>query len=143
MLAVIDNNVWISALINPSGFPARVLDALIAGKFIHATSTALTRELEGVLGRPKFALKYGISAEAVRALLVVIGFRATFVDIPGTLAICRDANDNMVLETAVAARAQAIVTRDDDLKGDPVVAAFAATHGIELLTVQRFLDLFA
>ena len=47
------------------------------------------------------------------------------------------------VETAVAAQAHAIVTRDDDLKGDPLVAAYAQQHGIQLLTVQRLVDMLA
>ena len=45
------------------------------------------------------------------------------------------------LVAAVGGEAKYIVTRDDDLKGDPEVVKAMAEHGIEILTVQRFLDL--
>jgi hypothetical protein len=33
MLVVVDTNVWVSALLNPRGFPARLLRAFLEGQF--------------------------------------------------------------------------------------------------------------
>ena len=38
--------------------------------------------------------------------------------VAGRIAVCRDSDDNFILEAAVAGKANFIVTRDDDLKGD-------------------------
>ena len=143
MLAVIDTNIWISALISPNGYSARVISLFLADRFEVAFSRPLLQELVVVARRPRLVLRHALTAATTDRLLDSIRLTATFVDITGTLSICRDPKDNMVLETAVAAQAQAIVTRDDDLKGDPFVAAYAEQHGIQLLTVQRFVDLMA
>jgi putative PIN family toxin of toxin-antitoxin system len=134
--------VWISALLAPGGWSWRVARLLRDGAFRVATSRPLIDELTEVLSRQRLVTKYAVTHERRDQLIELIGGDAIFVDIPGSLAVCRDPKDNMVLETAVAAGAEIIVTRDDDLKGDPAVAAFADEHDIQLLTVQRFVDFF-
>jgi uncharacterized protein len=52
---VLDCNVFISALLSPSGSPAQVLDRWANGDFEVIVSPLLLAELERVLGRPKFA----------------------------------------------------------------------------------------
>lgn len=49
----------------------------------------------------------------------------------------------MVIETAVNGHADLLVSRDDDLKRAPEVAATLAQHGIRVVSVQRFLDALA
>lgn len=60
--AVVDTNVWVSALINPSGAPAEVLTAYRAGAFTLVTSEEMLAEVGEVLARPRIARKYGIEA---------------------------------------------------------------------------------
>lgn len=67
--------------------------------------------------------------------------QSEFISITGDLRLCRDPDDDMVLETAVTGRARYVMTRDDDLKADSELAARLAEHGIEVLTVRRFLAL--
>ena len=49
--AVVDTNVWVSALLSPAGRPARVLEALEAGEFVLVTSEPLLADI-AVVGRP-------------------------------------------------------------------------------------------
>jgi putative PIN family toxin of toxin-antitoxin system len=58
---VVDTNVWVSALLNPAGYPARVLAALRARRFILVVSQAMLDELRDVLLRPRLTRKYGIT----------------------------------------------------------------------------------
>jgi putative PIN family toxin of toxin-antitoxin system len=53
MLVVVDTNVWVSALLNPSGFPARLLRAFLEGQFTPVISRELIQELADVLSRPR------------------------------------------------------------------------------------------
>ena len=46
----------------------------------------------------------------------------------------------MVIETAINGDADVLVSRDDDLKRAPEVAAVLAEHGVRVLTVQRSLN---
>lgn len=57
--------------------------------------------------------------------------------------MCRDPDDNHVLETALAGNVTYLVTRDDDIKQDPLVRQFLKTHGIHVVTVSRMLHILA
>jgi len=48
-VVLIDTNVWVSALINPHGHPAKVKDAWLDGRFEVVTSLPLLAELAEVL----------------------------------------------------------------------------------------------
>lgn len=52
--AVLDPDVFVSALINPSGTPAKLAAAAAAGEFEPIVSPALLAELDRVLRRGKF-----------------------------------------------------------------------------------------
>jgi putative PIN family toxin of toxin-antitoxin system len=47
-LVVVDTNVWVSAFLNRKGYPSRVKDAWINGKFEVVMSAALLREISEV-----------------------------------------------------------------------------------------------
>ncbi len=49
---------------------------------------------------------------------------------------CRDIDDDVGCGTAVAAGAQYLATRDDDLKRDPRLMQALGTLGVEVLTVS-------
>lgn len=52
--AVLDPGVLVSALISPSGPPAKLVAQAVAGEFELIVSAALLAELDGVLRREKF-----------------------------------------------------------------------------------------
>ncbi len=52
---VVDNNIWVSAILTGSGNPGRVLDAFLVGRFTIVTSEPLLAELADVLQRPRIA----------------------------------------------------------------------------------------
>ncbi len=64
MRVVIDSNVWISAVINHYGTPARVVEAVTAGDIVAVVTQHLLDELTVVLIRPKFR-RWVSAADAV------------------------------------------------------------------------------
>lgn len=143
MRVVVDTNVWVSALLNQAGPPARVLAALEARRFTLLASEPLLAELAEVLARPRIARKYGITPEDVDELALLLRRRAEIVPVVGEVKLCRDPDDDVVIETAVRGRADLLVTRDQDLKGAPEVADVLATVGIAVVSVRQFLALLA
>jgi putative PIN family toxin of toxin-antitoxin system len=139
MRVVVDTNVWISALINPKGRPAEIIDAFANGHFSVVSSNELLAELKDVLQRPRMRSKYGIGQPEIEALDQLIRSLADVVDIPGTLRLCRDPDDDAVIETAVVGLAQYVVSRDEDLMRVPELAEALSVAGIEFVTVQTFL----
>lgn len=63
MRVVIDTNIWISALLNPSGEPARLVAAFMKGEFELVVCEPLVKEIAEVLRRPRIAKKYQLNDE--------------------------------------------------------------------------------
>ncbi|GJF18024.1 hypothetical protein NGTWS1803_36590 [Mycolicibacterium cyprinidarum] len=110
---VIDPNVWVSAVINPYGTPARVVEAVADGVITAVVTQHLLDELAAVLIRPKFRRWISI-ADAV-AFVESLGGNADLRDDPGPPKVrVRDPNDDYLVALAEAAGAT-IVTGDGDL----------------------------
>ncbi len=109
---VLDTNVLISAFLSAGGKPAASLDwTLTYAKLL--TAAELLDELETRLERPRLA-KY--STESHRKEFVAqIRQVAVLVPVVGTIKVCRDPDDDVVLEVAVSGQTDCIVTGDKDL----------------------------
>jgi putative PIN family toxin of toxin-antitoxin system len=138
---LVDTNVWVSALLNPHGFPARVLAALKAGRFQPVLSEPLLDELLDVLSRPRLVTKYRLTAHDIAELATLLEEKAVRVAPHGTLRLCRDPRDDVVLETAVLGGATYAVSRDDDLKRDLDLLEQMQTRGVAVVSVRQFLGL--
>jgi predicted nucleic acid-binding protein len=57
--AVIDTNIWISALLNPFGYPARIRKSFEKGVFQVVVSEPILEELADVINRPLPSSKSG------------------------------------------------------------------------------------
>lgn len=131
MKIVIDTNVWVSALHFTGGKSSP------AGALKKAQTTdviAICDEIEDEIARILIE-KFCWNAASVRTRLAELLIGSIKVSISGTLAVCRDPNDDMVLECAVLARAEAIVSGDKDL------LVLGAYEGINILTPAEYLSL--
>lgn len=141
VVALIDTNVWVSALLNPAGYPARVVGAWRTGQYTVVSAPGLLDELADVLARPRLRKKYDLGAEQITAYLSLVYERAVLVQPQGQLQLCRDPDDDLVLETAILGQARYLVSRDDDLKGDTDLVTQMRLQGCEVVSVQRFLTI--
>lgn len=137
--SVIDTNIWISSLINPFGFPAKIRKSFEKGAFKASISTPMLEELSEVLNRPRIKTKYKISDNDIKELLILIEERTEPVLLTGNVNICRDKDDNFVLETAIKGKVEFLVTRDDDIKSDKNVSLFLRKYGVSVVTIAKFL----
>jgi putative PIN family toxin of toxin-antitoxin system len=132
VLVVLDSSVFVAALRSRRGASFRVLTLLRSGRFEIAVSVPLVLEYEGVLRR--HARELGLRARDATDIvdyLCSIGHRQEihFLWRP-TLS---DPRDEFVLELAVAARCDAIVTHNlRDFSG-------AQPFGIRVVTPATFL----
>ena len=111
MKIVCDTNVLVSGFLF-GGHPRRILDMASRGSVTNVTSPALLREVEDVLHRPKF----GLQPRQVSQIVAL--FRDTFEFVVPTRRISVVAagpTDNAVLEAAVTAAADVIVSGDKHL----------------------------
>lgn len=100
-------------------------------------------EVAEVLSRPRFVERYGVTDADITELVALLRERGQAVLVSGTIRICRDPDDDVVLETAQNGGADALVTRDDDLKSDWDLIQLLATQGTQVLSVRRFLAALA
>ena len=129
MRAVLDTNVVVSALLW-GGTPELILQRARAGELQLATSPALIAELAGILNRRKFAAKLAQSNSSPAEVVALYTQLAHTIeaDAPAPSAL-RDPDDAAVLACALAARADCIVSGDDDLltlgsyQGIPILSA--------------------
>lgn len=134
---VIDTNTWISALIW-TGHPKQLVTQSLQGHFRAVTSAELMAEFRRVLGYPriqKAMLKRNLDPQD---LATQFGLFNDLVDAPALATpVCRDPDDDAVLACAVAAKAQLIVSGDDDLavlqsfEGIPILRAAPALQWLE------------
>lgn len=108
---VLDTNVWLDLLVFRDPGVAPLLDALRTGRACAVTSAATRAELGRVLAYPALALDGASRAAAMdHALALSSCFDAPPPARP--LPRCSDPDDQVFIELAVAAAAQALLSRD-------------------------------
>lgn len=104
----------VAAFRSDSGASRQVLEAAWARRFNLLLSVPLMLEYESVLTRPEHLAASGASREDVWAVLDELASVAKRVELLiRTRPLLSDPNDEMVLETAINGRADAIVTFND------------------------------
>lgn len=135
--AVVDTNLFISALILPKSKPGQLITAWKRDLFALATSVPMLVELEEVLKRPKYEERYGITPTMRRTLIRGIKHRSIVVPKLTLPSIpIRDQKDAMVLATALDTRADYLVTGDNDLL---VLSNKPQSRLLQIVTVNEFL----
>ncbi|HEX5711832.1 MAG TPA: putative toxin-antitoxin system toxin component, PIN family [Solirubrobacterales bacterium] len=112
--AVLDTNVFVSALVTPKGISAKVIEQMQTGEVEAIVSPGLLAELESVLRREKFRRYF--DSEAVEAFLEMLRVEATLVPDPSTPAPLRsvDPKDDFLLALASSQKSH-LVSGDSDL----------------------------
>lgn len=138
---LVDTNVWISAFINASGAPSQVIAAFLADRFTPIVSDALLDEIREVLDRPRIRRRWQLRSADVESVLILLDDRAIHVIPTGNVHVCRDPDDDILLETALIGSARYYVSRDDDVKRDRELMALLGDRGVEVLSVAQFLTI--
>ena len=103
---VIDTNVIISAVLNPNGIPAKIMEHVFSGEFEPIITHAIIDEYSSVLNYKKF----GFSEKVV---LQMLNFFNQFLLAlpPATLSVkCADPDDIKFLAAAIAGKANFLIT---------------------------------
>ena len=126
---VLDTNVYISALAR-GGLPFDIFLAATRGEFNLFISDSILEELERVLLQ-----KFKWAPDRLQQALAIVHLYAQLVLPKEKLTVIEeDDSDNRILECAVAAEAQVIVTGDSDLLD------LGAFREITILTPREFWD---
>ena len=127
MRALLDSSVLVAAFISRAGTCASLLEDIL-NDHEWVISNFILEELSRKL-RDKFKYPEGEIAEIREAAMIAAEF-VTPEEIPGDA--CRDPNDLPILGTALAGRAEVIITGDKDL------LALQAFRGIPILRPGEF-----
>jgi len=101
---VVDTNVYISALVF-GGVPQRVLELISSHGLPLYISPSIMEEVSGIL-----SAKFGWTKEDLELFLPPSWDRCIIIKPTLRLKVCADPDDNHVLECAVAAEAEFLVT---------------------------------
>ena len=139
LVALLDTNVWVSAFLKPTGPPGQVITRWRRDDFSVVTSLSQLAEIAEVLTRPRLTLRFKYPPGEVETFVRLIAARASVVQTPGELKICRDPDDNEILEAAILGQTQYLVTRDDDLKRDLDLIKALRRCRVRVVSVRQFL----
>ncbi len=129
---LLDTNIYISAILF-GGKPRKILEDLISEKMIGYVSDSILEEIELTLQKPKF----GLSQDFISAVVIEID-SITIKTKPSTLknySGLRDRDDYHILEAAISASVDYLITGDKDL------LILERVGAIEILSPETFLKL--
>lgn len=133
--AVLDANVYVSALLQPNGPPGQIVERFLAeGAFEMILSPAIVEEVLHALAYPKVrkAIRGTIQPEPWFEDLAVL---ADLVEGDTAVSgVCTDRDDDKYLAAAVEGRADFVVT------GDHSFLAIETYENIRIVTPRAFLE---
>src|SRR4051812_35191970 len=113
--AVLDSSVLISAFITPQGTSGKLLDAAERGVFdLYLSREILTETAGKLIGKTKLQARYGYTRDTVMLFCDGLAASATLVtDLPDLSgAVPNDPKDDVIVASAVAAKADYLVAGD-------------------------------
>ena len=129
MKVVFDTNILVSAVVFPGGRADEALRRIVEERDELFLSNAILGELLGVLAK-----KFARDAETLSRLALFLAGVATIVRPGRRLKVLRDAADNRILECAITARAEIIVT------GDRELLRLRDYRGVRIITLRDYLE---
>jgi len=136
MKAVLDANLFVSAVLTSGGKPAQVLDAWRADRFELVIGEDIIEEVREVLSRPQIRERHQWSEEELGRFLGDLRELAFITS--GKLdveAITDDPDGNMYLACAIAGGADYIIS------GDRHLLKLGTFEGIKIVTPAQFLEI--
>jgi putative PIN family toxin of toxin-antitoxin system len=131
---VLDTNVVASAILW-GGTPRVLLQAAREKRVELFSSTAMLAELTDILGRRKFARKIAASQLTIDQLVDGYAQLAALVRPVATPRIAPDPDDDVVIGTALAAKADLIVT------GDKPLLTVSEHQGVRIVSVAQAIEI--
>jgi len=133
---VIDANLFVSAILTPTGKPAKILDLVLDKKIKLAISFSILGEIREVLLYPHLKKLHGLGEKEIEQKLNRIIKFASFT--PGDIkltVIKADPSDNKYLECAVEGEVDYLISGDRHLKD------LGSYSGIKIISPANFLEL--
>jgi uncharacterized protein len=115
--AVFDCNIFVQALLNPSGVAARCLDMVRNHKVKLFVSKDTIAEVRDVILRPNILARLpDATSEQIEAFISnILEISVLEKNVPQKFKFERDPKDEIIINLALACNADYVVTRDKDL----------------------------
>lgn len=112
MRAVLDANVFVSALLSKHGAPQAIISRWQEDAFELLISDEILDKVRRVLHYPKIAQLHRLSNEEIKEFLALLRDEAHLIEPQERLNVSPDESDNRYIECAVAGGAEFLVTGD-------------------------------
>jgi len=137
--AVLDTNVWVSAMLTPGNPPAKILELALAGKMRVIISPGIIRQIGQVLKYPKVKKvlkKRQFTSQEVDDIILKL-LKVALITSGKSLAdgVSGDPADDMIIACALEGRADFIIS------GDHHLTDLKNYQGIEIVAPSTFLEL--
>jgi putative PIN family toxin of toxin-antitoxin system len=133
---VLDTNIPASGAIALAGTLASVIDAWHSGEFRLITSQSILLELERTFEKPYFRQR--LTPEQCSRFTALLQRRATFTQFTVQVqGVATHPEDDLIIATAVSARADYLVT------GDTKFQDLGTYQGVAILSPREFLEILA
>lgn len=134
--AVLDTNILVSGTLTTTTPPGKILNAWRAGQFELIISAHILDELERTLQKPYF--QNNLTSQAISNFVDLLQNETTITPITLKIqGVATHLEDDLILATAVSAKADYLVTGDG-----PLLAKVGNSYqGITLVTPKHFLQI--
>ena len=131
--AVLDTNTLVSAILVPGGLPARILLAAYANVFLCFSSAVIISEVIRTLGRERIRRKYRLDPGIISRIEAFLSSDPVRVPLTASVrGVASHPEDDLILATALSARADYLVT------GDRQLQALRSYEGIQVVSPREF-----
>ncbi|MBC7334181.1 MAG: putative toxin-antitoxin system toxin component, PIN family [Actinobacteria bacterium] len=128
---VLDTNVFISAILF-KGKPAKIFEmGIFEGKIEISISPEILAELVG-----KLKYKFGIDESLLIEIKDYLSSKLNYILPEYETRICRDTDDNKIIDLAISSNSNYIITGDKDL------LEIKKYKGVRIVRPEEFLDIF-
>ena len=135
MRIVLDTNILVRAnpLVSPARLARDLLLAVISGPHVLVLSEAILTEVRRVMMYPRVQARWPLSIETIGRYTSLLRESSFIADLPERFpAVVSDPDDDLVLQTAIAGRADVLCSRDAAFESENV-RRVGAGHGIRIL----------
>lgn len=135
--AVVDTNILIRALLNPTSSDGKIYKMFLSSEIILYSSEGQLKEINRVLRYPRIKKKYGLSDDIISDFISTIVSFGKLVITTERIELSRDKDDNELLSIAKSVFQGDpiyLITADEDL-----LVLKGKMEGIRILTPQEFL----
>ena len=133
--AVLDTNTIVSATINAYGIPHQIVLATYARLFRLITSSVIVAEVQRTLSRPRILRRYPLTPTDLQAVRDLLTREAVTTPLTATVSgVATHPEDDLILATAVSARADYLVT------GDRQLLKLGSYQDVRIVSPREFLQ---